>query len=79
MVYIIFKVKIKFIIFIKIKKWLNKYNFYIHYIEVLDKLTTTFENFNNKNISKRYYNILFQNNIYFREFFSKFIRLNSEL
>ena len=42
----------------KIKKRLNGFNFYIYYIEILSQLAIAFENINNKNISKIYYNAL---------------------
>ena len=55
----IFKFKNKIIIYIKIKKRLNKFNFYIYYIEILKQLVATFEDINNKSISRIFYNILF--------------------
>ena len=63
----------------KIKKRLNKFNFYIYYIKVLNQLAAIFEDINNKNISIIHYNALLQNDIFFHKTNSEFIRLNSEL
>ena len=46
-IYMIFRLKDKVVIHIKVKKRLNEFNSYAYYIEVLNQFIATFENTNN--------------------------------